>query len=186
MATGRVSRYPLPPATFGADGLQRCRYRQDVPLNGAGSGAVEVRCIAMGGAVLGRKDRDPQAIAAVCNVCRIPREAERRPCLYLVPMKTERAGEPKDYFACRWFYKDNPQAPYEDTDWMCGACPYWFPAPDDALKGLDRVVRRMLGYHRDVWRNPQKGPTTPRASTPPPTHWLRRVLDRFLWWALPV
>jgi hypothetical protein len=185
MATARLACYPLPPPDFDADGLQHCRYRVERSVDGEGPGAIEVLCIAMAGQPLGRKGRDGQAIASICNACRIPREAERRPCLYLVPMKIDRDGSPKDYFICRWFYKDRPEAPDESTDWMCGTCPYWFPAPPDAVAGLERVVRRMIDYHQDVWRNPPQRVAMPRASTPPPTTWLRRLVDWVRWWVLP-
>jgi hypothetical protein len=184
--TIQISRYPLPPAHLGADGLQRCRYRQERPVDAAEPSAVEVRCIAKAGASLGRKDRDLEAIARTCNTCPIPCEAERRPCLYLVPMKTERDGRTRDYFTCRWFYKDRPEAPDESTDWMCGTCPYWFPAPPHgAVRGLEGVVQRMVAYHQAVWKNPPRPPVTPRSSTPPPTNWLRRLVDWIRWWVLP-
>jgi hypothetical protein len=172
---------------FDADGLQVCGYRREVPLDGEGPGAVEVRCTAMGGGLLGHKEKDLSQIRAVCNACAVPREAARRPCLYLVPFKAQRDGEPRDYFACRWFYKLKPEDPHTTTAWMCGGCQYWFPMPPlHLLKDLEGKARYMIAYHNDYWANPPK-----RASLfawnvpPPPTRWLRRLVDWARWALLP-
>lgn len=166
-----------------ADGLQACPYRREAPAGHEGPGAVELRCIAMGGAPLGRKGRDLDRIRSVCNACTVPRKADFRPCLYLVPFKTERGGQPRDYFACRWFYKLRPEAPATNTDWMCGGCSYWFPMPPvEVLEDLESKARFMIQFHQDFWANPPKHePLFGRQPPPPPTHWLRRVVDRIRW-----
>jgi hypothetical protein len=166
-----------------ADGVQACPYRREAPAAGEGPGEVEVRCIAMGGALLGRKVRDLERVRSFCNACTVPRKADFRPCLYLVPFKTERDGQPRDYFACRWFYKLRPEGPATSTAWMCGGCPYWFPMPPlEVLGDLERKARFMIQFHQDFWANPPRGEHVfGRQAPPPPTSWLRRAVDRIRW-----
>lgn len=183
---GPAAKPPELPALDG-DGLQVCDFRREVPLNGEGPGAVELRCMPMGGGLLGRRDRDLDKVRPVCNACTVPREAARRPCLYLVPFKTAREGKPRDYFACRWFYKLKPEEPATTTGWMCGGCAYWFPMPPvHMLKDLQGKARYMIQYHQDYWANPPKHePFFGRQAPPPPTSWLRRLVDWMRWSFMP-
>jgi hypothetical protein len=107
--------------------------------------------------------------------------------LYLVPFKTARDGQPRDYFACRWFYKLKPENPATTTSWMCGGCQYWFPMPPlDLLKDLEGKARYMMEYHHAYWANPPRHkPVFSFPAHPPPTHWLRRVVDWVRWSLLP-
>ena len=175
------------PPSLDAHGLKVCDFRREVPLNGEGPGAVELRCMALGGDALGRPDWDLERIRGVCNACAVPREAARRPCLYLVPFKTVRDGTAHDYFACRWFYKLKPEEPATTTGWMCGGCTYWFPMPPiHLLKDLDGQARYMIQFHRDYWANPPKHkPFFVRGTPPPPTNWLRRLVDWMRWSFVP-
>lgn len=141
----------------------------------------------MGGKPLGRKGRDEEQIATICNACSIPQEAAFRPCLFLVPIKTERDGEPKDCFACRWFYRLKYDDPYKRTRYMCDGCPYWFPAPPiELLRDLESVVQKMIAFHQEAWVNPPQPfmqfNWTPREAPPrTPFQRIRRWITRW-WW----
>ena len=133
-------------------GIPACELRWERPIEGDGSGAVEIVCMAAGGKRLAVKGGDEREILATCGSCTIPSESARRPCLYLVPIKTQRDGRIRDYFLCRWFYRLKPEQPATTTDWMCGCCPYWFPRPPIHLfKDLEQVTQRMIRYHQDAW-----------------------------------
>lgn len=132
--------------------LQPCELRWERPVEGDGSGATEIVCMAAGGKRLALKGGDEREMRATCGSCTIPSESARRPCLYLVPIKTERAGQMRDYFDCRWFYTLKPEEPATKTDWMCLGCPYWFPRPPiHFYKDLERVTRKLIQYHQDAW-----------------------------------
>ncbi|MBI2115361.1 MAG: hypothetical protein HYT85_09805 [candidate division NC10 bacterium] len=77
--------------------------------------------MAAGGRRLAVKGGDPREMLATCGSCTIPKESARRPCLYLLPIKTERDSQVRDYFLCRWFYTLKPEEPATKTDWMCVA-----------------------------------------------------------------
>lgn len=133
-------------------GIPACELRWERPIEGDGSGAVEIVCMAAGGKRLAVKDGDESEMLATCGSCTIPRESAYRPCLYLVPIKTERDQKLRDYFICRWFYRLKPEEPATNTEWICGACPYWFPRPPvHLLKDLEEVTRKMIRYHQDAW-----------------------------------
>ena len=133
-------------------GLPPCELRWERPIEGDGSGAVGIICIAAGGKRLAVKGGDPREMLATCGSCTIPKESARRPCLYLLPIKTERDHRVRDYFICRWFYTLKPEEPATKTDWMCVGCPYWFPRPPISLfKNLEAVTQKMIRYHQDVW-----------------------------------
>lgn len=185
-ATRPAAAKPLELLTLDADGLQACGFRRELSLDGQEAGAVELRCMAMGGAALGRKDRDLDEVRTVCNACTVPREAASRPCLYLVPFKTLRDGKVRDYFACRWFYKLRPEDPPTTTWWMCGGCIYWFPMPPvHMLQDLEGKARYMIQFHHGYWANPPKHEHFFGRGTPPPTHWLRRLVDWMRWSFMP-
>lgn len=133
-------------------GIPPCELRWERPIAGDGDGAVEIVCMAMGGKRLAVKGDDAREMLATCGSCTIPRETARRPCLYLVPIKTEREGRLRDYFICRWFYTLRPERPATNTEWMCGGCIYWFPRPPiHLLKDLEPVTQKMIRYHQDAW-----------------------------------
>lgn len=174
-------------------GIPACELRWERPIEGDGSGAVGVVCMAAGGKRLAVKGGDEREMLAACGPCTIPRESGRRPCLYLVPIKTERDHKVRDYFICRWFYRLKPEEPATNTEWICGACPYWFPRPPvHLLKDLEQVTRKMIRYHQDAWAG--RLPPSPFSFwlgpwSPPVPRWKRllRPLVSLLsgWWGLP-
>jgi len=172
--------------------LQSCDLRWERPIEGDGSGAVEIVCMAAGGKRLAMKGGDQNEMLATCGPCTIPRETARRPCLYLVPIKTERDQRLHDYFICRWFYRLRPEQPATTTSWICGACPYWFPRPPlNALKDYERATHKMIQYHQDAWAG--RLPPSPLGFwsirwSPPISRW-KRLLCLLVglfsgWWGL--
>lgn len=140
------------PIPLAQPGIPTCELRSERPISGDGDGEVEIVCMAMGGKRLAVKGGDERERLATCGSCTVPRESARRPCLYLVPIKTERDQRLRDYFICRWFYRLKPEQPATTTDWMCGCCPYWFPRPPvDLFKDLEQVTKRMIQYHQNFW-----------------------------------
>ena len=174
-------------------GVPACELRWERPIEGDGSGAVEIVCLAAGGKRLGLKGGDSSELLATCGPCPIPRETARRPCLFLVPIKTERDHQVREYFICRWFYRLGPEQPSTTTSWMCVGCPYWFPRPPlKLLKDYEKATHKMIQYHQEVWA----GRVTRErlgfwpATWSPPTPWWRRLLRPLesLWsslWDLP-
>jgi len=153
-------------------GLPTCELRWERPIKRDGGGAVEIICVAAGGKRLGVKGGDEREMMATCGSCTIPREAGRRPCLYLVPIKTERDGQPRDYFLCRWFYTLRPEQPATKTDWMCIGCRFWFPRPPiHFFRDLERATQKLIQYHHDVWA----GRITFPRLYPAPVEWPRPV-----------
>lgn len=149
-------------------GLPACELRWERPMEGDGGGAVEIVCMAAGGKRLAIKGGGEREMLATCGSCTILREAARRPCLYLVPIKTERDGQIRDYFLCRWFYTLRPEQPATKTDWMCIGCRFWFPRPPvHFFKDLERVTQKLIQYHQDVWA----GRTTFPRLYPAPVEW---------------
>jgi hypothetical protein len=133
-------------------GPQPCELRWERPIEGDAGGGIEIVCMAAEGKRLAVKGGDERELLTTCGSCTIPRESGRRPCLYLVPIKTERDQRIREYFICRWFYSLKPEKPATTTDWMCGACPYWFPRPSvHLLKDLGQVTQKMIRYHQDAW-----------------------------------
>lgn len=133
-------------------GVPVCELRRERPIEGDASGEVEIICVAAGGKRLAIKGGDQRELQATCGPCTIPRESARRPCLYLVPIKTERDHQVHDYFLCRWFYRLRPEEPATNTRWMCGSCSFWFPRPPIQLyKDLERVTVKLIQYQQDVW-----------------------------------
>ena len=165
-------------------GLPPCELRWERPIEGDGSGAVEIICIAAGGKRLAVKGGDPREMLATCGSCTIPKESARRPCLYLLPIKTERDSQVRDYFLCRWFYTLKPEEPATKTDWMCVGCPYWFPRPPiHFFKDLERITQKLPQYPQDVWagritRKPLG--FWPAPWSPPIPRW-KRLLGRLFW-----
>ena len=163
-------------------GPQPCELRWERPIEGDGTGAVEIVCMAAGGRRLAIKGGDHSEMLATCGACTIPRETERRPCLFLVPFKTEREGRPRDYFACRWFYTLKPEDPWSTTGIMCPGCIYWFPRPPVQLfRDLEPMTQDVIRYHQDAWAgrlppSPFAHWFTPRANPSLP-RW-RRLLHR--------
>jgi hypothetical protein len=155
-------------------GLRPCELRWERSIEGDGSGGVEVVCMAAGGKRLAVKGGDEREMPATCGSCTIPMETARRPCLYLVPIKTERDHKVRDYFICRWFYRLKPEQPATTTSWMCVGCIYWFPRPPlNMLKDYEKATHKMIEYHQDAWagrlppspfsfRTWQWSPTVPR------------------------
>jgi hypothetical protein len=174
------------------DELQPCELRWERPIAGDADGAVEIVCMAAGAKRLTIKGGDQRELLAACGSCTIPRESAYRPCLYLVPIKTEREGQLRDYFICRWFYRLKPEEPATTTDWMCGGCPYWFPRPPvHLIQDLEQAAQRMIRYHQDAWagRLPPRSLTFwSRPWSPPVPRWRRllRLLVSVLsgWWGL--
>ena len=153
-------------------GLPTCELRWERPIKRDGGGAVEIICVAAGGKRLGVKGGDEREMMDTCGSCTIPREATRRPCLYLVPIKTERDGQLRDYFLCRWFYTLRPEQPATKTDWMCIGCRFWFPRPPvHFFKDLERVTQKLIQYHQDVWA----GRITFPRLYPAPVEWPKPV-----------
>lgn len=164
-------------------GTQACELRRERPIPGHDSGAVEIVCVAAGGKRLAIKGGDETELLATCGSCTIPRESARRPCLYLVPIKTEQDDQVRDYFICRWFYTLNPEQPATRTDWMCCGCPYWFPRPPiHILKDLTEVTQKMIRYHQDAWAG-RLSPSPFKAwslSRPAPVPRWKRLVSRLL------
>ena len=174
-------------------GIPACELRSKRPIEGDASSGIEIVCMAAGGKRLAMRGGDEGEMLAACGPCTIPRESGRRPCLYLVPIKTERDHKVRDYFICRWFYRLKPEEPATNTEWICGACPYWFPRPPvHLLKDLEQVTRKMIRYHQDAWAG--RLPPSPFSFwlgpwSPPVPRWKRllRPLVSLLsgWWGLP-
>ncbi len=178
-----------PPVPLLKSGIPVCELRWARPIQGDGSGAVEIVCMAAGGKRLAVKGGDEREMLATCGPCPIPRESAWRPCLYLIPIKVEREQKVRDFFTCRWFYSLKPEDPATNTRWMCGGCPYWFPRPPlDFLKGYERATQKMIRYHQDAWAG--RLPQHPLAFWPgpwsPPPSWWKRYLRPLvsLWSAL--
>jgi len=174
-------------------GIPACELRWERPIQGDGSGAAEIVCMAAGGKRLAMKGGDEREMLATCGSCTIPRESARRPCLYLVPIKSERHDKVRDYFICRWFYTLKPEQPASNTEWVCGACPYWFPRPSlDLIKDYEQATEKMIRYHQDAWAG--RLPPSPFSFwlgpwSPPVPRWRRllRPLVSLLsgWWVPP-
>jgi hypothetical protein len=174
-------------------GIPACELRWERPIEGDGTGAVEIVCMAAGGKRLAVKGGDVTDILVTCGSCTIPQETARRPCLFLVPIKLERDRKVRDYFICRWFYSLKPEQPATSTDWMCGGCPYWFPRPPlNLLEDYEDATDRMIRYHQDVWagRLPHKPLVFWSGPWSPPLPWWKRFLKPLVslwsaWWGLP-
>lgn len=172
--------------------LQPCELRRERPVERDGSGGLEIVCMAAGGKRLAVKGGDNREMLATCGSCTIPRETARHPCLYLVPIKTQREGRLRDYFICRWFYRLKPEQPAMTTDWMCGGCPYWFPRPPvHPIKDLEQAIKKMIRYHQDAWagRLPPHPLSFWATSWSPPIPRWKRLLRPLVslmsgWWGL--
>ncbi len=68
-----------------------------------------------------------------CSPCSIPDElsTEKRPCLYLIPVRFRSNSHPIYTFSCRWFFKLTGKKVIKETWKLCGGCPHWFPRPPD-------------------------------------------------------
>lgn len=174
-------------------GIPACELRSERPIAGDGRGGVEIVCMAAEGKRLAVKGGDEREMPATCGTCTIPRESARRPCLFLVPIKTERDQKIRDYFICRWFYTLKPELPATTTEWMCGGCIYWFPRPSvHLIKDLEQVTQKMIRYHQDAWAgrlppSPFKFWSCPWTPPIPRCRRLLRPLVSLLpgWWGLP-
>jgi hypothetical protein len=187
-APGRAE-WTSAPLALAQPGLPPCELRWERAIEGDAQGAVEIICVAAGGKRLAVKGGDEREMLDTCGSCTIPRETARRPCLFLVPIKTERDGGVRDYFLCRWFYTLRPEQPATKTDWMCVGCPYWFPRPPIHLfKNLELVTRKLIQYHRDVWAGRLKDDRLTFWSAPwsPPVPSWKRFLQGMAgrWWRL--
>ena len=166
-------------------GLQPCEFRWERAAAGEARGRREIVCMAAAGKRVALAGGDEHEMRSICGSCTIPTEAARRPCLFLVPIKTERDHRSRDYFACRWFYTLKPEMPPTSTDWMCGGCPYWFPRPPiELLTDLEKATRAIIRYHQDAWagRLPPSHFASWMVSPPAPISRWRRVLDRLAGW----
>jgi hypothetical protein len=166
-------------------GLPACELRWERPVLGDPGDRREIVCLAAAGKRLALVGAEAGAMRAACGSCPIPREMAWRPCLYLVPFKTERDGRPRDYFACRWFYLIKPEAPATSTASMCGGCPYWFPRPPvEMLRDLPATTGRIVQHHQDAWAG--RLPPSPLGnwvvSWPDPKPQRRGVLRRLVRW----
>lgn len=156
------------------EGLPICPFRVARPLDGDETGKEEIVCLAAQGLRLAIKGGDPSFMQQLCGTCTIPKEAARRPCLFLVPMKVEREGVLKDHFFCRWFYRSEVGEPPEDTRWCLG-CRYRFPLDHDELVYLQdypQASQRIRVYAQEVWE--KSSPPVRRASPqpkPPRSRW---------------
>jgi len=189
----KARRDPAPISLPSAEsGLQPCELRWKRPIEGDGSGAVEIVCMAAGGKRLAVKGGDDGDMLATCGSCTIPSETARRPCLYLVPIKMERDHTVRDYFICRWFYRLRPEKPATTTSCICDGCPYWFPRPPlNLLKDYERATHKIIKYHEDAWAG--RLPPSPLSAWtkhwPPAVPRWKRLLRPFLnlwlgWWCL--
>ena len=146
IAVGPILHGVTPP------GLPPCELRWERAVVGEAQGQREIVCMAAAGTRLALVGGDEGAMRRVCGSCTVPAEAARRPCLSLVPFKTEREGRPRDYFACRWFYKLKSEDPWTTTGLMCPGCIYWFPRPPlELLRDLEFTTRDIIQYHHDAW-----------------------------------
>ena len=167
-------------------GPQPCELRWERPVPGDPCRRREIVCMAACGKRLAVVGDEESVLRAACTPCPIPREIARRPCLYLVPFKTDRDGHPRDYFACRWFYTLKPENPATGTEIMCDGCPYWFPRPPLAMvRDLSAKTERIIQYHQDAWagRLPPSSLGNWVASWPTPKPQLRGLLRRLMRWA---
>lgn len=173
-----------PPERVEVAGLPSCEFRRRQRVADRGDRDVIV-CVAAGGKVLAEAGGDEGEMRATCGSCPIPQSMTFRPCLYLVPLKIEREGVPRDYYICRWFYRLNPEDPHSRVDWLCGGCPFWFPRPPlELYKDYDGVTRFLLDYHRQVWttgRRPGERPRL-RIDPPRPRRGVAALLGRLLTW----
>jgi len=175
-----------PPERVEVAGLPSCEFRRRRVRRAADGMDLDVIvCVAAGGKVLAEVGGDEAGMRAVCGLCPIPQGMTFRPCLYLVPLKIEREGVPRDYYDCRWFYRLNPEEPHARVDWLCGGCPFWFPRPPlELYKDYDSVTRFLLDYHRQVWTTGRRPDDRPPLRIDPPRRrpGLAGFLDRLADW----
>ena len=119
-----------PPERVEVAGLPSCEFRRRRVRRAADGMDLDVIvCVAAGGKVLAEVGGDEAGMRAVCGLCPIPQGMTFRPCLYLVPLKIEREGVPRDYYDCRWFYRRIPRSPTPAWTGSAGAAPSGSPGP---------------------------------------------------------
>jgi hypothetical protein len=168
-------------------GMQPCELRWERTAADAGAGRREIVCMAAAGKRLALVGGDEREMHAIRGSCTAPTETARRPCLFVIPIKTERGARVQDYFTCWWFYRMRPERPATETEAMCSGCIYWFPRPPTRLfPDLHGVTRRMIRYHQDAWAGCL--PPSPFAAwnlspSVPVSRW-RRLVRRITGWFL--
>ncbi|RMG60687.1 MAG: hypothetical protein D6713_02150 [Deltaproteobacteria bacterium] len=94
-----------------------------------------IRCRASGKSLLPGGLTPESALERWCKECPIPFEIdeEKKPCLYLVPVRFPQNSPDRITFSCRWFYRLTGKRIIRETWKLCGGCPHWFPRPPENL-----------------------------------------------------
>ena len=125
--------------------LPTCFFRERIVSE---DGQHVYRCKAGNGYVLGPVGSE--VVQKICGSCPVPSEyaPERKPCLYLVPLRIFGSEGIQTFMLCHWFYRNSPSRWVHMAKHQC-PCHYWFPHPEEyrseALEAMNtRVIKDAL------------------------------------------